>query len=151
LTPFLEILYELSHETGLKLYPDEHAACKLLVGDDMQIQLEMDPSGEKLFIVSLLAELPLGRFRENVLKHALVANSTEPPSYGYLCYVHQINHLALYAALTAEGLKGPFLVEYLASFYDKAKKWKQAIHAGQPGPNVLSSTKESPPRPGIKP
>ena len=41
MTPFLDILYKLSHETGLRLYPDANHACKLLVGD-CYVQLEMD-------------------------------------------------------------------------------------------------------------
>lgn len=150
MTPFLEILYQLSHETDLQLYPDAHDACKLLVGEHNYVQLEMDVTGEKLLIGSIIIDIPLGQFRENVLKHALVANAADYPSYGYLCYIHQINSLALYEALPIKTVTGPLLVHYISRFAEKVESWRKAIASGHPGPNVLSA-KSSQPLPGIKP
>jgi hypothetical protein len=150
-SPFLEILYQLSHETGLQLYPDSHAACQLLVGDNMKVQLEMDVTESKLLIGSIIIEIPLGKFRETVLKHALAANAAEYPYYGYLCYIHQLNALALCDALPIKNLTGPQLVTYITLFAEKAEHWYKAISRGQPGPHVLQSQQNQPsPRFGIK-
>lgn len=151
MTPFLEILYQLSHETGLQLYPDSHEACQLLVGERMKVQLEIDLTGNKLLIGSIIIEIPLGKFRETVLKHALAANAAEYPYYGYLCYIHKLNALALYDALPIKNLTGPQLVNYITLFAEKAELWYKAISSGQPGPNVLQTQQNQPsPRFGIK-
>lgn len=140
MTPFLEILYKLSHETGLKLYPDSNEACKLLVGDNCYVQLEMDITGDYLLIVSVITEIPLGKFREEVLKHALVANNVEYPYYGHLCYIQKTNSLALYDALLIRTLTGESLLNYIKIFTEKVETWKKAITSGRPGPNVLKTT-----------
>lgn len=151
MSPFLEILYKLSHETGLKLYPDNHEACKLLIGDHNNVQLEMDFTGEKLLVGSIIIEIPLGKFREEVLKHALVANNAEYPCYGYLCYIQRINSLALYDYLSLKNLTGDFLVNYITVFAQKAETWRAAIASGRPGPNVLKPTStNAPPNFGIR-
>jgi hypothetical protein len=149
---FLDILYKLSHETGLKLYPDHHGVCKLLIGNRTTIQLEMDPNGEKLLIGSVIIEIPLGKFREEVLKHALVANSTEYPYYGYLCYIQRINSLALYDTLSLRDLSGEALLNYIEQFAEKSEKWKSAIESGRPGPHLLNTQNTTkPPQFGMKP
>lgn len=145
MTPFLELLYKLSHETGLKLYPDKNEACKLLVGEHSKVQLEMDFTGEKLLIGSIIIEIPLGKFREEVLKHALVANSAEYPYYGYLCYIQRTNSLALYDHLFIKTLTGDFLLNYIKLFAEKAETWRTAIASGRPGPNILKTTQTTPP------
>lgn len=152
MTPFLEILYQLSHETGLQLYPDSHDACQLLVGDHGKVQLEMDITGEKLLIGAIIIEIPLGKFRENVLKQALVDNATAYPYYGYLCYIQKLNALALYDLLPIKNLTGPSLVKYISHFAGKAELWRKAISSGQPSPNVVSTTSgpQTPPF-GMKP
>lgn len=62
--PFLDILYHLSHLTNLKLYPDQNGACKLLIGENIFVQLEPDFSQENLLIASIISEVSVGKFRE---------------------------------------------------------------------------------------
>lgn len=151
MTPFLEILYNLSHETGLKLYPDTHDACKLLLADDIMVQLEIDQRGENLLLASHIAELSPGKFRESVLKHALVANTMETPNYGNLCYVEKINMLSLYDFIPLDGLKTEFLMNFIIVFADKVKSWKNALSSSKPAPFILQKfTDDKPPKFGLK-
>lgn len=151
MTPFLEILYGLSHDTGLKLYPDNHQACKLIVGDNIHVQLEMDPATDNMIIGSIIAETPPGQFRENILKHALVANSQEFPNYGCLCYISRINSLALYDSLPSRNIKPDFLIDFITVFAEKVLLWRKALDAGRPGPNSIDNpTSDSPPMFGLK-
>lgn len=151
MTPFLEILYNLSHDTGLKLYPDQHDACKLIVGNNVHVQLEIDPITDQLILGSIIAETPPGNFREEVLKHALVANSAEPPNYGCVCYIQKINSLALYDTLPSKGVRTEFLIDFITVFADKVLSWRKALEQGKPGPFDIQGTHSDKPPPfGIK-
>lgn len=145
MTPFLDVLYQLSHETGLPLYPDNHQACKLVVGQHITVQLEMALSQEHLLLASVIYEIPLGSFRENVLKHALVANNGDYPLYGYLCYIQKINALALYDLLPLKNLTGITLSNHIILFAQKAELWREALASGRPGPHALKPPGGSPP------
>lgn len=136
---FLDILYHLSHETGLKLYPDENDACKLHLSNDQYVQLEMDPSEQHLNAVCKITEIPLGKFKENVLKHALVANHQYNPYESCLCYIHKANQLSLYQKIPIKNLQPPQLVQMIVLIGLKAQEWKQAIEQGRPGPNIIQS------------
>lgn len=151
MTPFLEVLYNLSHETGLKLYPDQNEACKLVLEGDIMIQLEIDQRGENLLLASHIAELSPGKFRESVLKHALIANTMETPNYGSLCYIEKINMLTLYDFIPLSGLKTEFLLNFIIVFADKVKSWKAALSASKPAPFTLQKfSDDKPPKFGLK-
>lgn len=142
---FLDILYHLSHETGLKLYPDANDACKLHLSNQFYVQLEMDRSEEHLNAVCKILEIPLGKFKENVLKHALVANYNLDPLESCLSYIQKTNTLALYQKIPLKNLVPSQLVEILVNLGLKAEEWKQAIESGRPGPNMIKSLQKSTP------
>lgn len=151
MSPFLELLYNLSHETGLKLYPDKNSACKLVITDNIHIQLETDISQQKLLLGCLICEIPPGTFREEVLKHAMAENFEAFPMFGTLCYIQQKNSLALYDYLPLQNLKVDYLIDYITVFADKAESWRQSILDNKPGPNALDTfPKDKPPSFGIK-
>ncbi|PCI94325.1 hypothetical protein COB11_04000 [Candidatus Aerophobetes bacterium] len=151
MTPFLEILYGLSHDTGLKLYPDQNEACKLVLENGIHVQLEMDPATDNLILGGIIAETPPGKFREKILKHALVANNQEFPNYGCLCYIHSTNSLALYDTLPSKNVDTEFLIDFITVFADKVQTWKRALEEGRPGPNIITSaSSDNPPMFGLK-
>lgn len=142
---FLDILYHLSHETGLKLYPDANDACKIRLSNNFYVQLEMDRSEEFLNAVCKIIEIPLGKFKENVLKHALVDNSNHNPYEGCLSYVQKNNTLVLYQKISTKALDPSQLINYIIGLGLKAEEWKQAIEQGRPGPNSIKAVGKSPP------
>lgn len=151
MSPFLDILYKLSHLTGLKLYPDKNNACKLVITDDISIQLETDLAQERLLIGCLICEIPPGVFREDVLKHALAENYQAFPLFGTLCYVDKLNFLALYDYIPLKNLQENYLIDYITVFADKASSWKNSILNNRPGPNSLDNyPKNNPPIFGLK-
>ncbi len=151
MSPFLEILYNLSHVTGLKLYPDKNNACKLVITNDISIQLETDIAQEKLLIGCVICEIPPGKFREQVLQHAMVENFDAFPMFGTMCYIEKKNHLALYDYLLLKNLNEDYLLDYITVFADKAQSWKNSILDNKPGPNALDNFPEDkPPAFGIK-
>jgi len=142
---FLDILYHLSHETGLKLYPDANDACKLHLSNQFYVQLEMDRSEEHLHAVCKIIEIPLGKFKENVLKHALVANYNLDPFESCLSYIQKTNTLALYQKISVKPFNPTQLVDIIVRLGLKAQEWKQAIESGRPGPNMIKSPQKSTP------
>lgn len=147
MSPFLEILYKLSHLIDLKLYPDNNHACELVITDHISIQIETDPPQENLLLGCIICEIPPGAFREEVLKHALVENYTEYPLFGIFSYVEKYNALALCDSLPLKGLHEDYLLDYITVLAEKAEKWRASISNNQPGPNSLdyASGKKPPP------
>jgi len=143
--PFLDILYHLSHLTNLKLYPDQNGACKLLIGENIFVQLEPDFSQENLVIASIISEVSVGKFRENVFRHALVANGAEFPSCGHLCFIPKLNALALYSSLPFDGLSAEFLVSYILKFAQKVDLWRNSLQRGIAGPIQIKNSAPSVP------
>jgi len=127
---FEEILRELSVELGTTLHVDKRGACKLRVNETLSLQLECDASQENLWIFSFLCEINPGKFRENVLKDALKANSPFP-LYGTLAYAERTNQLALFSSLRLPPLSGKTLFEFLSAFIEKANAWKAGVETGQ--------------------
>jgi hypothetical protein len=142
---FLDILYNLSHELGLTLYPDSNDACKLHLSNQHYVQLEMDRAEEHINAVCKIIEIPLGKFKENVLKHALVANYNLTPFEPCLSYVQKNNTLTLYQKIPLKHLNPSQLVDSIVKMGLKAQDWKQAIESGRPGPNVIKTMPQSSP------
>lgn len=127
---FEELLKELGELINMPdLAPDELGACLILnQNDQFPVQLELqEPANETLLITSLLGEVPVGRFREDVLTAALRENGTDFPRIGTLAFSHENNNLVLFdripeSQLTAEGLH-----EFLSIFTMKGRQWRDAL------------------------
>lgn len=126
---FEELLDGLGKEIGAPLHPDEHGACLITVDHDLRVQLECDRGQEKLFIVSALGELAPGRFREILLREALLANNTSYDE-GILAYSTKTHDLVLYSTLPVQELNGEKLAQFLLPFLGKAETWRLRILHG---------------------
>jgi hypothetical protein len=138
---FEELLKELGGIINAPLHPDKHRVCKLNVNNYLHIQLEHDAVKERLLIATFLCEIPAGKFRENVLKDALKAN-TIYPRIGTLCYSERNNQLSLFEYFSFYDLTAAKLSEYLNKFIDRAMLWKTAVEKGQSSPQEEAQTKK---------
>ncbi len=145
---FEETLKELSPLVGLDLHPDQHGACCLLVGDQLEVQIEPDKK-EDVVIYAFIGELGPGKFREEVLKEGLKANNQLLPG-GTLGYSGKNNQFAICQRLNHETIKGQELLEALATLIDYATQWQSALKEGKLAPSFLSSKPLAPPPFGIK-
>ncbi|MBM3184108.1 MAG: hypothetical protein FJZ64_02235 [Chlamydiae bacterium] len=132
--PFQEIIFELGKLFRLKLHPDAVGACSILIPPELIVQLQLDSAQEKLFLFAKIAELPPGKFRENVLLESLKANSRPDPLLGILGYIHPINHLALFQSYPLSILNGERLANLFGGFVETAESWRKAIQSGQNTP-----------------
>ena len=126
---FEELIAYISSQLGLSLQTDKGSICKLVIEESFHMQLEHESSYERLLIASFLAELPPGKFREDVLKAGLKAN--HPLSrFGQFAYSEKNNALAYFVYLSdKESFEHIF--DLLLVFIETAKTWKRAIERGE--------------------
>ena len=126
---FEEILNELGAEFNISLHPDRKGACTLNINEILHVQLECDAHQENLLLASFICDLPPGKYRENILRDALKANSPFP-SNGTLSYSDRNNKLVVFANLRLPSLTGTKLAEFLALFVDKVNNWRIGVETG---------------------
>lgn len=126
---FEELLDQFGRLINVVLRPDRNQACRLTFNKTLQVQLEYDIAKEKILIASLIAEIPPGKFRENILREALKANNLYPRT-GTLGYSERHNKLALFDFLSVHGLTAEKLSAYLTPFVEKANFWRTSIESG---------------------
>ena len=137
---FQELLAELGHTFHLSLKSDKRGACSILIPPELTIQLQLDGSQEKLFLFTKLAEIPPGKFREEVLREGLKANGLSDPRAGILAYLAVSNHLVLFQNYPVSILNGELLAGLFGSFLEMAESWQRAIQGGQSAPPTTASS-----------
>jgi hypothetical protein len=134
--PFNDLLASLGIVFGMALHADKNNACALQIKKGLVIQLQPDPSGERLLLLSRVVEIPPGKFRENVLKEALKYNGEKLFPIGIFAYLPKTNTLTLFQQYPIEELNGEKLAGFLSPFIDLAEKWRDSILSGQVGPTI---------------
>ncbi len=147
---FESLLQELGEQLGLPLHPDHRGACGLNINNRLHIQIEPEPSQERILIACFICDIPPGKFRENILKDAMRSNHPLP-TYGALSYSEKNNKLSLFAYLPLPLLHGEKLASFLMLFIRKAESWKTGVEAGQTSTLVMGTKKEEPSPFGLKP
>ena len=137
---FNDLLKSSSKLLKWSLHTDRNNACAIQIHKGVIVQLQTDASQEKLLIASKVAELPAGKFRENVIKEALKANGTEDPRVGLFAYLAHTNHLVLFQRYPFDLLTPERLVALLGSFIETVEHWHNAIAAGLHSPPPLKPT-----------
>lgn len=138
---FAQILYDLGKEMDLDLYPDPNRICQLNFHDELHVQIHYDEPKEEIIIACFLCDIPPGKYREKLLRAALISNN-EYPRVGTLSYSEKNNKLTLAERVFAPNLQSDKLYQTLQDFFDKAKTWKDAVESGGPLP-IQPSNKSS--------
>lgn len=112
------------------LHSDKNESCQIRFENGLEVQLELDPSGEFLCVGTKLGEVPGGRYRQTLFKEALRANGQPPPRYGTFAFSQKTNSLVFFEYLWAKELNGEKLSSFLTQFRTKAQIWKEAIARG---------------------
>ncbi len=132
---FEEILQLLGQSLNLPLQVDANNACAIQIKQNLIVQLQPDPSQEKLLIGCQIIQVPPGKFRENVLKEALKANGLPDPRVGIFAYIARNNTLFLFQEYPFDLLtNGERIASLIGPIFKTAESWKSAIESGQAGP-----------------
>lgn len=132
---FHDLIHELGEFIGEDLTVDLNQSCCIEVNQILKIQLELDPPGEKILLMSKIVELPPGKFRENILRDALKANFLAEEKVGILSYLERQNTLVLCQDLYMHSITRDILHAHLMKFIERALKWLAAIEAGRSSPD----------------
>ena len=130
---FQELLWDLGEAIDLPLHVDKNHACRILLDEKLPIHMEMAEEQDALLVAAFLAEIPPGRFRENVLREALKVNATHH-TFGTLAYIEKVNTLVMHRYLAASSLTGEKIAKFLEGFIAEADQWREAIQNGNPAP-----------------
>ena len=107
---------------------DEHNTCLIKFPSGLQVYIEPSNREEgQALIYTNIAELPVGRFREDVLKEALKANGFSYPRYGIFAFSEGNQQLVLFQFLPMKNLTGERVADFLDIFMKRALAWKDPI------------------------
>jgi hypothetical protein len=133
---FQEFLNQLSPLVHVPLYADKKRAVRLTINHTVHIQIEDEEPKDRLLLATFVAEIPPGKYRENLLKEGLKANALYP-RLGTFAYSERNNQLTMFEYFPYLGLTGPKLADSLAVFIEKTLLWRGAIERG-----VMPSARE---------
>ena len=128
---FEELIESLGQTLNIPLEAEQGSLCKLNAGDVLQLQIEYIENKDNILIASFLAELPPGKFREDVLIAGLKANSAED-SFGLFAYLQSNNNLVLQLYLPMS-ITPQNLADKIKQFIQTGTDWKEAIEQGNIG------------------
>ncbi len=131
---FEEVLRLFGNCLDLPLHIDKNNACAIQV-KGIIIQMQTDPSQEKLLIGCKIVEVGPGKFRENVLREALKANDLPDPKVGTFAYIIAINALFFFQEYPFDILTtGERVASLIGPFIKTCTDWRNAIQNGQAAP-----------------
>ena len=128
---FTDILKEVGRLLNVALKPDAHDSCAIVLRDKITLRLELDKARENLIIGSEIGELPPGRYREEVLKAALLSNGAPPPLMGTFAFSKRRNALICFEMMDVKDFTPDRIVALLPPLIEKAEKWQEALLRGQ--------------------
>lgn len=148
--PFEEQIQQLGEQLDIPLHVDANRACLLQIEKNLSVQIQTDTAQEKILLISLIAELPPGAFREKVLCQGLKSNHLPDPRTAIFSYLDAKKQLVMHQSYPLEFLNGEKLAALVAGFIEYAKLWYEAVEKGEPGPAPIEPD-HLPPNPfGLK-
>jgi len=129
MNPFERLIQDLGVALGVSLHVEKGYLCRLIAEGSLKVHLEHEPDLHRILIASFLAEIPPGKFREDILKEALKTNDSLD-RLGALAYSEKNNSLAYFLYLPEDCLPNS-VYSALLGFIETAKAWKAAVETGQ--------------------
>lgn len=130
-TLFESLLEETSQAMGVPMKSNANDTCVFSAPNGMKIQMEVDEEETQFLILAEIGQVPIGKYRENLFKDALIANANPPPRVGRFAYSEQSEMLLMFEHLSVKNLNGQKISDYLQPFIEKAHKWQQALLRGE--------------------
>jgi hypothetical protein len=140
-TPLGALLEELGNTALISiaaLKANNQNTCLIPFPDGLRLQIELDKHEKNLLICCVLGDLEPGEYRKKIFCEALKTNGMTPPLYGILAFSTKTNKLVLFDLLDMRELTGNRIADYLPSFLEKARIWRDAL-AGNNIPSISPS------------
>ena len=128
---FDALLEETGKELKTSLKPDRHRSCEISCPNKIHVHMQPHPHDESLLLIACtIAELPPGKYGENIMQAALRANHVTPPYRGIFAFSKKKNSLVLCDTLSMATLTGSSFAEIIGLLSEKAQRWREAINSG---------------------
>ena len=127
---FSSIIEDLGKSLNLPLKPDQYNRCLFQMPNGTMIQLEMDTRGDFLIMGSELGVVNPGRYRIDVFRESLKANTIPDTRYGTFAWNKKSNQLIFFKKFAIKDLNAEKIATVITPFSEIALKWKEAIDQG---------------------
>ena len=140
MSQYEDLIKDLGSILDIPLHADAKDTCRIEFEEgNIAIQIDLDDSGERLLIGSILGELPAGSYRNQVFELALRVNYLANSPRGTLAYSDISSSLILFEFLPIATTVAQKLHDFVLLFVTHAKAWIDAIKA-QSVPRLESDT-----------
>jgi hypothetical protein len=130
---FGALLKEIGALTAMPgLAPDENNTCLIKFKGDILVQIEVARDENHVIVGSNLGEVSVGSYRNNLFEAALKTNGLPQPRprAGTLAFSQYAGQLVLFELFNSKDVTGQAIADFLPSFLEKVKVWKEAIARG---------------------
>lgn len=127
---FLLLLDDLGGLIGVPLHVNPKGLCQLNINNQLHVQISEEKDKDRLLVATFIAEIPPGKFKENVFVETLKENQSYP-RLATFAYSEKNNQLALFSHVYYPHLNGETLSDFLEKFIEKALSWKIGIETGR--------------------
>lgn len=126
---FDSLLQELGTSLNIKgLGLDDKNTCLIRFPSNLEVYIEPSSrSNDEVLLYTKIGQLPLSRYREEVLREALKANGFPYPRYGTFAFSENNEQLVLFQYFPLKNLTGERLADFLNIFMKRALAWKEQL------------------------
>lgn len=126
--PFDMILQELGAALEIpNLQLDDKNTCLVKFKNGLSIFFEPSQNSEEFLILTELATLSPGAYRQDVLRETLKANGYPYPRYGTFAFCDNSQKLVLFELMPLKDLRGEAIASFLTPFMERALAWKAIL------------------------
>lgn len=138
--PYEELISKLGELLNTPLQADSRQACLIeFPGEGISAQIDLDTSGERILVGTMLGDIPPGNYREQILLQALHVNALPRAPRGTLAYSEKNDALILFQYFPLATTTPEKLCDFLKLFIEHARIWEEALKRGE----VPAISKES--------
>jgi hypothetical protein len=110
------------------LSPDINQSCIIRMPSGIEIHLSLDRMAEFFCMGTRVGELPsYGKYRESILKTALMVNAQLPHDSGTFGYSEKTGQLILFAGIPMKGISSDKIIHFLEPYIKRALEWKESL------------------------
>ena len=138
MSPFEDLIHELSKMMGIPLHVDNHQSCLISFLDvGVAVQIDLDTHADRILLGTQLGRLTPGIYRERLFMEAMRSNGTAKTLKGILAFSEKNDTLILFQFLNIAWVSGDKLYAFLQLFKEQAMLWKEALERGEIPPIVV--------------
>ena len=132
-----QLIEKLGEILGVEeLHIDANNTCLMKLRSGVKIQVEVDPENRFVIIGTNLGNIGAGKYREDMLRQALIANGLGYPRNGILSYSRQASCIVMFERIPVKEATATEIADLIPAFDAKATVWQEALQ-GETIPDIV--------------